>query len=229
MTTLFNNNVNKTFCREFRRWYQAGYLTTQDIYGDYTSNLFKKVAAGESTSYMSIGSSAGATHQRPEKVDGQYPFEVGIAAIPQMNQNNPKVISQGPSICIFKKSNTAEVIASWLFVKFLTTDVQFQASFSIASGYVPVISSVNNNEIYQEELEGADGFDGVALLSVKKCLELRDAYYTSPAFNGSSKARDEVGLIMQAVLAGKADDDSALNILINRAFRDAVTKCKASQ
>ena len=147
-----------------------------------------------------------------------------------MNPNNPKVISQGPSICVFKKSNPVEVVASWLFVKFITTDVQFQASFSMASGYVPVISSVGNNPTYKTMfLETADGYDGVAALSALKCLEMRDAYYTSPAFNGSSKARDEVGLIMQAILAGKAADDSELNVLINRAFRDAVTKCKASQ
>lgn len=227
---LFDNNVNKTFCKEFRRWYQSGYITTKEIFGDYTSNIFKNTANDKSKSYMSIGSSAGAKHQRPDKVDGAYPFEVGIAAIPQMNPNNPKVISQGPSICVFKKSNPVEVVASWLFVKFITTDVQFQASFSMASGYVPVISSVGNNPTYKTMfLETADGFDGVAALSALKCLEMRDAYYTSPAFNGSSKARDEVGLIMQAILAGKAADDSELNVLINRAFRDAVTKCKASQ
>ena len=226
---LFDNNVNKTFCREFRRWYQAGYLTTKEIFGDYTSNIFKNISSDKSKSYMSIGSSAGAKHQRPEKVDGAYPFEVGITAIPQMNPNNPKVISQGPSICVFKKDNPVEVVASWLFVKFLTTDVQFQASFSMASGYVPVISSVSKNPVYKLFLETADGFDGVTALSALKCLEMREAYYTSPAFNGSSKARDEVGLIMQAILAGKADGDSAVNILINRAFRDAVIKCKASQ
>ena len=52
-------------------------------------------------SYMSIGSSAGATHQRPTAVDGAYPFEVGIATIPQVNASKPQVISQGPSLCIF--------------------------------------------------------------------------------------------------------------------------------
>ena len=89
---------------------------------------------------MSIGSSAGATHQRPTADEsGNYPFEVGIATIPQVNASNKKVISQGPSVCIFKKDNPQEVVASWLFVKYLTTTVEFQAEFSMASGYVPVI------------------------------------------------------------------------------------------
>ena len=47
---------------------------------------------------MSIGSSAGATYQRPAaNADGSYPFEVGISTIPQVNAANPKVISQGHS------------------------------------------------------------------------------------------------------------------------------------
>ena len=225
---IFDNNANKTFAREFRNWYRSGYMTTQEIFGAYTSGLF--VATEGARSYMSIGSSAGATHQRPEKVDGAYPFEVGIASIPQMNPNNPKVISQGPSLCIFQKSNPLEVVASWLFVKFMTTNVKFQASFSMASGYVPAIQSVLNNDTYNKFfLDIADGGDNIAALSAKVCLGQVNAYYTSPAFNGSSKARDQVGLIMTSVLVGQADSDSDLNKLINRAFADAIANCEASQ
>ena len=227
---IFDNNVNKTFVREFRNWYRSGYMTTQEIFGAYTSGLFVEVNPEAARSYMSIGSSAGATHQRPEKVDGAYPFEVGISPIPQMNPANPKVISQGPSLCIFQKANPVEVVASWLFVKFLTTNVKFQASFSMESGYVPAIQSVLNNPTYQETfIKEADGYDDIAALSAKVCLEQVNAYYTSPAFNGSSKARDQVGLIMTSVLVGQADDESGVNKLINRAFADAIANCKASQ
>ena len=90
---LFDNEVNRDFIKRFRSWYQKGYLTTQTIYGAYTSGLF--VAETGTRSYMSIGSSAGATHQRPTKdASGNYPFEVGIATIPQANPASPKVISQ---------------------------------------------------------------------------------------------------------------------------------------
>ncbi|MBQ4563364.1 MAG: extracellular solute-binding protein [Lachnospiraceae bacterium] len=112
---LFNNDKNKEFIKEFRSWFNSGYVTTQTLYGAYTSGLF--VAETGTKSYMSIGSSAGATHQRPAAgADGSYPFEVGIATIPQVDANNPKVISQGPSLCIFQKENPQEVVASWLFV-----------------------------------------------------------------------------------------------------------------
>ena len=174
-------------------------------------------------SYMSIGSSAGATHQRPDKVNNDYPFEVGIATVPQVDANNPKVISQGPSLCIFNKENTQEVLASWLFVKYLTTNIDFQAEFSEASGYIPVIKSVADDEIYKGFLDRADGGDNIAALSIKVGLEQEKAYYVSPAFNGSSVARDEVGKLMQKCFTAKTDN---VDGMIKEAFADAVSECK---
>ena len=219
---LFDNAANKQFVKRFREWYKKGYVTTQEIYGAYTSGLF--VATTGTNSYMSIGSSAGATHQRPTKTADGYPFEVGIATIPQVNAENPKVISQGPSLCIFKDSNPQEVIASWLFVKFLTTTVEFQAEFSMASGYVPVLKSVAENEVYKKFLESADGGDYISALSAKICLEQEKAYYTSPAFNGSSAARDNVGLLMQSAFT--KDDDGNLDAMIDELFAEAIRECK---
>lgn len=228
---LFDNETNRAFVKRFRDWYQKGYLTTKNLYGSYTSGLFTADEPNEEgvlvKSYMSIGSSAGATHQRPEKdkETGEYPFEVGIAMIPQVDAENPKVISQGPSLCIFQKDNPQEVIASWLFVKFLTTNVEFQAEFSMASGYIPVLKSVADNEIYKTNfLDKADGYNYVAALSAKVCLEQENAYYTSPAFNGSSEARDQVGKLLQKCLP--LQDDSTVDADIAKAFKDAVNACE---
>ena len=219
---LFDNETNRNFVAKFRDWYKKGYLTTQEILGSYTSELFK--SNDGTRSYMSIGSSAGATHQRPNKgEDGAYPFEVGIATIPQADVNNPKVISQGPSICLFQSENPQETIAAWLFMKFLTTNVEFQAEFSMASGYVPVLKSVAQNPVYAEFLNKADGGDYISALSAKRCLEQEKAYYTSPAFVGSSDARDAVGLLLQSCLV---DSGSDVNAILDKAFKDAITSCK---
>lgn len=48
----------------------------------------------------------------------------------------------------------------------------------------------------RNSLPGADGGDNVAALAAKVCLEQVDAYYTSPAFPGSSEARSRVGELM---------------------------------
>ena len=222
---LFNNETNRDFVKKFREWYQKGYLTTQKIYGAYTSGLF--TSTNEVKSYMSIGSSAGATHQRPTaNADGSYPFDVGIATIPQVSETNKKVISQGPSLCVFKKANQnpQEVVASWLFVKYLTTTVEFQAEFSMASGYVPVIKSVSENETYKAFIDGANGGTNIAALSAKVCLEQEEAYYTSPAFNGSSTARDQVGALLAKCLS--ADDGGNVDEMIKKAFKEAIEECE---
>ncbi len=219
---LFDNETNHAFVEKFNSWYQKGYLTTQKIYGAYTSGLFTTLTGTKS--YMSIGSSAGATYQRPvANADGSYPFEVGIAIIPQVDASKPKVISQGPSLCIFQKKNPQEVIASWLFVKYLTTNVEFQAEFAMASGYVPVIKSVGENVVYADFIAKADGGNYVSALSAKVCLEQEEAYYTSPAFNGSSTARDQVGALIAKCLTLTGDDVASQ---IDKAFKAAVEECE---
>lgn len=208
----FDNAKNREFVTMFKGWFEKGYFTTQEINKSYTSNLFKT-----QKSYMCIGSSAGAKNQAPATVDGKFPFEVGITSVPQVNPDKPKVISQGPSVCIFKNEDPQKVLASWLFVKFLTTSIGFQARFSSVSGYVPVITTVTQNETYKTNLEKADGYNNVTYLSAKVCMDQAKAYYTSPAFVGSSKARDEVGYLMQAVLTGSKT--------VDQAFKDAVEEC----
>ena len=220
---LFDHETNREFVARFRRWYELGYVTTQEISGGYTSALFTKDPSEEGNCYMCIGSSAGANHQIPKRDDGSFKFEVGIATVPQVDTANRKVISQGPSLCIFKKSNEAEVRASWLFVKFLTTNLNFQAEFGMTSGYIPVLENVTDNAVYAAELEAADGYEGLPLLATKVALEQADAYYTSPAFNGSSAARDQVGKLIQFCMT---DSSCATAAGIKKAFEDAIYECK---
>ena len=220
---LFDNETNRNFIAKFREWYENGYVTTQEISKAYTSKLFTMDPAETGNCYMCIGSSAGANHQIPKKDDGTFRFEVGIAPIPQVNAEAPKAISQGPSLCIFKKANAEEVRYSWLFVKYLTTNVDFQAEFGMASGYMPVLENVNEHPIYAAELAAADGFLGLPMLSAKVALEQADSYYTSPAFNGSSVARDQVGALVQFCMT---DPSAATPAGIKKAFEDAIKECK---
>ena len=220
---LFDNETNRAFVERFAEWHKKGYVTTQEIYGAYTSGLFTTLKG--TRSYIGIGSSAGATYQRPAmSEDGTYPFDVGITTIPQADPNNKKVISQGPSLCIFEGTEQ-EIIASWLFVKYLTTTVEFQAEFGMVSGYVPVLESVSENPTYKAFIENADGGDNIAALSAKVCLEQKDAYYVSPAFNGSSEARDQVGDLLQYCMV-QYKSASDVKAMIKKAFEDAVAECE---
>ncbi len=136
--------------------------------------------------------------------------------------NNRKVISQGPTVVIFKKNNPQEVIASWLFLKYLTTNVDFQAEFSMTSGYVPVIKSVTDNEVYADFLASADGGNYVAALSATVCLSQADAYYTSPAFVGSSTARDQAAALVAKCLTFTDNVEAQ----IEDAFEEAIDECE---
>ena len=218
----FDNETNRNFVKMFREWHQKGYVTTEAIHGAYTSGLF--TATGENQKcYMVIGSTGGASYQTPPAVDGQPLFECAMATPPQVNPSAPKVISQGPSLCLFESENPQEVVASWLFMKFLTTNVSFQAEFSMKSGYAPVIKSVQENAVYQDWLNKANGFNNLTALSVKLALSQSDAYFVSPAFNGSSVARDQVGILMQDALVNKEAD---IDAVLDRLFKKAVDECE---
>ena len=221
---LFDNETNRAFVERFRSWHQEKLVTTKALNSDaYTSNLFVGSSTGGTRSYMCIGSTGGTVYQQPKMVDGKYEFEVGCAQIPQINPADPKVISQGPSICIFKKADAQEVLASWLFVKFLTTDENFQAGFAIQNGYCPVIKSVIEIPEFQAWLDTA-GTSNLQALGVLAAIEQADAYYVSPAFLGSSIARDQVGLLMETCLAEK--DAKDIKAFIKSAFEDAVMECE---
>ena len=222
---LFDNDTNRGFVKMFRTWFQNKWVTTEKLSSGYTSALFTGESDSGTRCYMCIGSTGGATYQQPNQTNGKFEFEVGIATIPQVNPEQPKVISQGPSICIFKNADPQEVLASWLFVKFLTTDVTFQASVSMNNGYAPVIKSVAQHPVYAEFLSKAetDGTANIQAYAVKVALDQANAYYVSPAFNGSSAARDQVGLLMQKCLSSEAADVDAF---IKKAFEDAVAECK---
>ena len=225
---LFNNDTNRQFVNILRTWYKNGFFTTQELYGAYTSGLFTQTDPTKQKVYMCIGSSAGATYQHPAmNSDGSYPFEVGIAMIPQWNTESPKVIQQGPSVCLFKKDNEQEVAAAWLFAKFLTTSVEYQALVSMNNGYCPVIQSVQQHPVYAEFLAKDKGPEGLKSMAVKMGLTQMDAYYVSPAFVGSSAARDMVGDLLQSCIFNNPSNGQTVAEFIQGQFDAAVASLKS--
>ena len=217
---LFDNEVNRGFVKTFNNWYQNKLVTTKALNGNaYTSNLFK-----EQKVMMCIGSTGGSTYQMADQTNGVSEFEVGIVPIPQVDPAKPKVISQGPSICIFKDADPQEVLASWLFAKFLVTNVNFQARVSMNNGYSPVNQAVKDNEVYAEFLADTTNVPAQAI-AVALQEEQRGAFYFSPAFSGSSVAREQVGLLMQACM-GSTKTGSELDTAIANEFKKAVAECK---
>lgn len=223
----FDNDVTKGFVTKLNDWYAKKYFTTSTLYGNFTSGLFTSTEA--TRCYMCIGSTGGASYQSP-KSDR---FTVGIAKIPYIKGGEMRVISQGPSVVMLKNKNNAteeHQLASWLWIKFLTTNLQLQAQFSMVSGYTPVLKTVEDDPVYSEYLNstetGTNNEERILALATKTCLSQQDAYYTSPAFNGSSEARVQIETLVAACLAVKEENGKTIAQQLNEKFAQAVNICE---
>lgn len=222
---VFDNAQNRDIMAKLKEWYNKRYFITKAVNkiggsseGSNTSDLLTNTDnASTPRAYMSIGSSGGASYNIPDDDS----FTTGIAPIPQMNPDNPKAIMQGPDICIFNKENPQEVIASWLFLKFLVTNIDVQAGLSQVSGYIPATRAVENDELYLEFLAETEGNANIQAHACKVAKQLRDDgwFYISPAFYGSSVARDQVGLMVESILN---NTDKDIPKIVENAFKDAM-------
>lgn len=129
-------------------------------------------------------------------------FETVVYPIPQYDPENPKMISQGPSVCIFNKDDSGEVLASWLFTQYLLSD-EVQIAYAQTEGYVPVTSKAQNTEEYKTYLEN-EGKDNdlhydVKIKASKLLLDNLDNTFVTPVFNGSASLRDAAGQMIENV------------------------------
>ena len=129
-------------------------------------------------------------------------FETVVMPIPQFDPENPKMISQGPSICIFNKEDSQEVLASWLFAQYLLTN-DIQIGYAQTEGYVPVTAKAQESPEYQEYLSrgGEDNelYYDVKIKASKLLLENTENTFVTPVFNGSTSLRDASGQMIENV------------------------------
>ncbi|MBR3996183.1 MAG: extracellular solute-binding protein [Clostridia bacterium] len=129
-------------------------------------------------------------------------FETEVMMIPQFDIQNPKMISQGPSICIFNKQNSQEVLASWLFVQYLLTN-KVQIAYSQTEGYIPVTLKAQNSTEYLDYLSrsGQDNttYYDVKIKASKLVLDNIQHTFVTPVFNGSASLRNASGQMIENV------------------------------
>ncbi len=129
-------------------------------------------------------------------------FETEVMTIPQFDTENPQMISQGPSICVFNKEDPQEVLASWLFAQYmLTNDVQI--AYSQTEGYAPVTSKAQESPEYQDYLrrsgENNDLYYNVKIEATQLLLDNTDNTFVTPVFNGSTSLRNAAGQLIENV------------------------------
>lgn len=157
---------------------------------------------------FAIDSTAGATWMGSEAPladiaeDMFVDFETVVRTIPQYDTENPQMISQGPSICIFNKEDPQEVLASWLFTQYMLTN-EVQIAYASTEGYVPVTLKAQESEEYQDYLsrEGEDNsqYYDIKIKASKLLLDNTGNTFVTPVFNGSASVRDAAGQMIENV------------------------------
>ncbi len=129
-------------------------------------------------------------------------FETVVMPIPQFDTENPKMISQGPSVCLFDKENKEEVLASWLFAQFLMTS-SVQIPYAQTEGYVPVTSKAQTDPVYLDYLaragEDNDLHYSVKIAASRLLIENTEHTFVTPVFNGSASLRNAAGQMIEEV------------------------------
>ncbi len=145
-------------------------------------------------------------------------FETAVRTVPQFDPQNPQMISQGPSICVFNKEDSQEVLASWLFAQYLITN-DVQIAYAETEGYVPVTLKAQESPEYQAYLdaEGSDGTDhyDIKIKASRLLLENTGNTFVTPVFNGSASLRDAAGQLIEnttkAMRWGRETDENYLD------------------
>lgn len=129
-------------------------------------------------------------------------FETAVMTVPQYDPDNPEMISQGPSVCVFNKKDSGEVLASWLFTQYLLTN-DVQLAYASTEGYVPVSTKAQQSEEYVNYMarigEDNDLHYRVKLEASRLMLDNVDNTFVTPVFNGSASLRNAAGQLIENV------------------------------
>ena len=238
----------------------AGYSTEDgeiQIFNDTTTGLLQTIAEHAATGAFStfkisgypanflnagqcifaIDSTAGSTWMGTDaplsdiSEDAVQHFTTRVCMAPQFDPENPQMISQGPSICIFNKEDAGEVLASWLFAQYLLTD-KVQLGYAETEGYVPVTAKAQNSQEYQDYL-AARGSDeehySVKIDAAGLLLDNVQDTFTAPVFNGSASLRMAAGSLIESVTKSVRRHQTVDEDYITQLYEDTASMYKLDQ
>ena len=187
---------------------------------------------------FAVDSTAGATWMGTEaplmdiSEDRLVEFETAVMTIPQFDTTNPAMISQGPSVCIFNKEDTQEVLASWLFAQYLLTN-EVQIAYSETEGYVPVTSKAQESAEYQDYLSrgGEDNglYYNVKIQAARLLLDNVEHTFVTPVFNGSTSLRDAAGQLIESTVKSIRRKQTVDDAYIEKLYDDTISLYRLDQ
>ncbi len=230
----------------------AGYSTAQgeiQIFNDTTEELLYTVAEHAKSGAFStfkissypanflnagqcvfaVDSTAGATWMGAEaplsdiSEDKFVDFETVVLPIPQFDPESPKMISQGPSVCVFNKEDSQEVLASWLFAQYLLSN-EVQIGYAQTEGYVPVTTKAQQSAEYRDYLnrggEDKDTYYHVKIAASELLLNNMENTFVTPVFNGSTSLRNAAGQMIENVTKSVRRKETIDDVYMEELYAD---------
>ncbi len=223
---LMFNDTTKEFLYGISKHVESGAFSTFKI-SSYPGNFFN---AGQCL--FAIDSTAGSTWigSKAPLIDidekSVVDFETVVYPVPQYDTSNPRMISQGPSICIFNKEDPGEVLASWLFTQFLLTN-EVQTNYARTEGYVPVTLKAQSSPEYQDYLSrrGEDDNDyySVKIDATNILLNNLDNTFVTPVFNGSASLRSASGQLIESVATSTRRKQTVDEMYIDNLYKEMIS------
>ena len=135
--------------------------------------------------------------------------------IPQIDINNPTMISQGPSMCLFNSKDSQTDLAAWLFMQYLLTN-DVQLAYGKTEGYVPVTKLAIESNEYKNYLNDPEEYY-VKIKATKVVLDNIDNTFITPVYNGSSKCRRAATYLINSISGGDFGTKEKINELFKKA------------
>ena len=217
----FVNDGMKSLLKTFNAAHNRGEGTPYFFSKGTNKNNYTNYTFTAGCSLFSIGSTGGQTYQRSDL------FDTGVAKIPHAAGKAAKVINQGPSLAILDHKDDNRALASWLFYKFITNEVN-AALWSINTGYSPIRYSTLDAPAYAE-YSNVDKWQAkteeiIAARVAKYVPTISKDLFTSPVFKGSAEARTQVGSLFTQVVGQANITDEKIDELFNTARENVLKK-----
>ena len=243
------------------RQLDAGYTTpTGDIqiFNDTTRALLQEVAVhAESRAFstfkissypanflnagqciFAVDSTAGATWMGSDAPlidiaeDKVVDFETVILPVPQFDPENPVMISQGPSMCVFNKEDPQEVLASWLFAQYMITN-EVQIAYAQTEGYLPVTLKAQESDQYQDYLsrigQDNDLYYPIKIQASQLLMDNIHRTFVTPVFNGSASLRDAAGQLVENTVKSVRRNQTIDEAFLDELFADVTSLYRLDQ
>ena len=229
---LLFNDTTKEFLHTIAQHAESGAFSTFKI-SSYPANFLNAgqcIFAVDSTAGATwMGSEAPLCDISPDKIVN---FETAVMPVPQFDAENPQMISQGPSVCIFNKAEPQEVLASWLFAQYLLTN-DVQIAYSETEGYVPVTMKAQNAPEYQDYLSRCGEDDNahydIKIQAANLLLDNVGHTFVTPVFNGSTSLRDAAGHLIETTVKSVNRGQTVDDVFIEKLYDDTISLYRLNQ